>query len=660
MSANIWTASLHIQDGKVAEDAPEIAHAERVDGRGQLANLYILAEPDRPGSEQFIGDLVSRVGEDFLDEQGSLTGGLQRVLIATHENALDWNRTSLPRDQATYGVSCLILRDQDAYLAQIGPSLVYYRQGDRLLRRRPATQRAMPPLGAADVVVPEFSQLTLGPTDWVLLISSGAAAAIGEDTIAALHGLRGPDVLPAIYPMLLRLPRVSALVVALEEETAMPPVAPSDHRQQSDVGHETNADDPADPLTTQIDTAEQSKFPPAVHDARATHRPLSEVITGALSALGDSLRRLTARNDPTDDPEWSTVAEPPHLEIEPDPVDSAAPLETDEGSPVPSADVPIEDDVPSAIPSDVPSDDEFDDSASDEEDPPANDEADNESTRPLDDEGNTPSDDDRPEDPEDPEEPPDSDDPNEPPEHGPRAPASPSESAPSPAASESDSTTTRESVEYQLAPLSPAMPVLGEVSYAASSGGAVTVPAVDMASVEPTWHSGAWPHNPFSHATPPMLDSADEIDTSRLSAPLIHLRNHVPSFRRRAIGRSRSESESSGVTAGWRERWGPIVLGLGAMLIIFAVIGGVLLIPAALEDSERSRIDQAIDEGRRGLTAASLTNDPAASRSELTIAMSVVSRRPSRYARKTSAHSPCAMNWLPRWSRSTRLSSRRT
>ena len=59
--AEVWTAQLHIAGGEASEDAPEIAYAERLDDAGRTARLYLLAEPDRPGSEQFIAAFDTRV-----------------------------------------------------------------------------------------------------------------------------------------------------------------------------------------------------------------------------------------------------------------------------------------------------------------------------------------------------------------------------------------------------------------------------------------------------------------------------------------------------------------------------------------------------------------------------------------------------------------------
>ena len=260
VAAENWTAQLHIIDGLASEDAPEIAYAERRDAIGRPAALYILAEPDRPGSEPYIGDLVSRIGEDFLEGDGSLTGVLQRVIRERHAELLNWNRTSLPRDQASYGLSCLVVHEGEVFLMQVGPCLAYYRRGGRLLRRRPTSEAAAAPLGAAETSAPEFSQLRLGDDDWVLLISSEVARTVGEEAIAALRERPAEDVLPALYSRLRTLPRVSALVVAPGGMPAPGSAAPI---EPSDPIEPTAPIEPSDPI---MDAPGPAASPPDARD----------------------------------------------------------------------------------------------------------------------------------------------------------------------------------------------------------------------------------------------------------------------------------------------------------------------------------------------------------------------------------------------------------
>ena len=497
MAAAAWTAQLHIADGAASEDAPEIAYATRPDPQGGGGDLYILAEPERPGSEPFIGDLVSAIGEDFLAGEGSLTGIVQRAIQDRHAELRDWNRASLPHDQASYGLSCLLVHGRDLFLAQIGPSLAYYRQGDRLLRRRPASAPAREPLGRADIAQPEFSQLELGPGDWALLISSAAANAIGEEGLAALLRLAPDDVLPALYPMLQALPRLSALVVAAPAAVTTPallaaaPLAP-----------------PAATPPAAAPTAPPAATPAEAYPERAS---LGEALGAAGARLRHALQGLLdlARRG-------SKRAGLP-------PQQCSAGAGAGAGSDEPPADDPDE-------PADPPAD------------PPA----------------------------------------------PPRA-----EAAASPAEEAEEAPDAERGTALIAAPPAASPPA-----------------------------EGGWPGNPFTSAPPPLLAAAINIDAARLFRPLIGLRAYRPRLRARALPAPAGEASAGGW--GWSRSWGGLALGLGAMLLILAVVAGVLLVPELLEDSERNRFEQRLEEARRGLTAAALSNDPAASRAELDLARAAV------------------------------------
>ena len=214
MTAEFWTAQLRIVEGEASEESPEIAFTERYDGEHRRAGLYILAEPGRPGSERFIGEMVTRIGEDFLSTEGSLTGSLQRVLRDRHAELRDWNRRNLPKDQASYGVSCLVLRNDASFLCQLGPSLALVRQGSTLARHEPREKSAGRPLGLAEVASPEFQRMELGADGYALLISSAADAVLSEAVRERLQETAPDEVLAFLYPFLITLPSVSALVVA--------------------------------------------------------------------------------------------------------------------------------------------------------------------------------------------------------------------------------------------------------------------------------------------------------------------------------------------------------------------------------------------------------------------------------------------------------------
>ncbi len=607
MAAENWTAQLHITDGLASEDAPEIAYAERRDALGRPAALYILAEPDRPGSEPYIGDLVSRIGEDFLEGDGSLTGVLQRVIRERHAELLDWNRTSLPRDQASYGLSCLVVHEGEVFLMQVGPCLAYYRRGERLLRRRPTSDAAAAALGAADTSAPEFSQLRLGGDDWVLLISSDVARTVGEEAIGALRDRPAEDVLPALYPKLRALPRVSALVVALggppapgPAETAArieaeapapvasrPPPARDWSREEAAAPgpqiDDPSADGPAG--DSAVDPADDPYGDPYgdpyddLYDDFPERTSVRDAIGGLFSGLTGFLRRKPRGPDP-----WTEAGDEEEETEWPGPSWTASPISDPEVAVSDAEDVAAGDGPADA---ELEDDDERPDEAPSDEAPPEEEPAQEEpaDAEPPDDAAGAGAGDDGPESAGEP--PDDAADSAADPDADPDATEDPAEE---PAAGEDDGAPgSARSVEYRLAQ---------------DEGG--------PGALQP--QAAGWPANPFNTPAAPVLETGGDADSARFPLPMFRLEGRVPRFRRR---RRESDAERTGEAVAPRRGWGALALAVLAVIAVLAVVVGVLLVPDLLENSEQRRFEELLEDTRRGLTAASLTSDPTAGRAEL-------------------------------------------
>ena len=578
MAAENWTAQLHISDGLASEDAPEIAYAERPDARGRAAALYILAEPDRPGSEPYIGDLVSRIGEDFLEGEGSLTGVLQRVIRERHEELLDWNRSSLPRDQASYGLSCLVVHEGDVFLMQVGPCLAYYRREGRLLRRRPASEAAAAPLGAAETSTPEFSHLRLGGDDWVLLISSDVARTVGEEAIGALRDRPAEEILPALYPKLRGLPRVSALVVApggarpADAEAEAPPIAeepPAPSRAMPPPALDpppAGAGPPGldDPYVDEYDDYDG-------YDDFPERTTLRDAVGGLFSGLTGlfRFRRPGGSADP-----WAEVRGAETEEPAPRPRRPASPIEDSEvateelsdiveeaeADDLAEAEVEVEAEAEAETAMDPATEPETADADDADDEPPADDDDD-----PPADEASAP-----PVQEEPPEEAEDAQD------------AGPPGSA--------------RSVEYRLA-------------HEESGPGGLQPQAA------------GWPPNPFNTPAAPVLETGQDADAARFPFPIFTLEGGVPRFRRR---RREADPARAAPPGGMRRGWGALALAVLTVVAVLGVVVGVLLVPDLLQNSEQNRFEDLLEDTRRGLTAASLTSDPAAGRAELTDAHSAI------------------------------------
>ncbi len=225
----LWVGQFGIVDGQALQETPWVGayaddtsaapgkslSAHGVSDRGpDSSDLFLIVEPATPGSEEFCAELKEAVGSVFHRSKVSLTGGMLRALKAAHENLRDWNRRSIKDHWVAAGISCLAVRGQDAYLAQVAPaSAVFYKDG-ALKPIRPQLPDAVEPLGLYDEFWPEFSHFEIDTGDRLLLLTPGLAESLDQEDLAGLIALPAEEVLPALYRQAHALPDCAALLVA--------------------------------------------------------------------------------------------------------------------------------------------------------------------------------------------------------------------------------------------------------------------------------------------------------------------------------------------------------------------------------------------------------------------------------------------------------------
>ena len=203
-----------IAGGEAQEQSPWVGAFPDPSPGDEPADLYLVVEPAIPGSEEFCAELVAAIGKVFHRRRASLTGGLLRALKAAHDDLREWNRKSIKEHRVAAGVSCLALRRNEAYLAQVAPaSAALYRQGS-LSALEPRLPDAAEPLGLDDDFWPDFSRVELQEGDRLLLLSPSLAKALPPAELSAALALPAEEALPALYRQARALPNCGALLVA--------------------------------------------------------------------------------------------------------------------------------------------------------------------------------------------------------------------------------------------------------------------------------------------------------------------------------------------------------------------------------------------------------------------------------------------------------------
>jgi hypothetical protein len=197
--------SVSIVDGVWQETATNLGIIEQSrmvptwHGRG---NLYVLVEtiggfPDPSYIEQRIVDVIS----EYHGTPGSVTAGIRASIKAANTFLFEENLNAQREERGVAGVTCVVLKDQDAYIGQCGPAVLYH-VGKAQFQRLPQESTwlssptlqdvdisAEPPLGLRRDVEPELFHLTVRGGDVLILTSTSVPKSV-SDREATQAGLR--------------------------------------------------------------------------------------------------------------------------------------------------------------------------------------------------------------------------------------------------------------------------------------------------------------------------------------------------------------------------------------------------------------------------------------------------------------------------------------
>jgi hypothetical protein len=141
MSIRLKTAIgyLNIVDGVAREEARNVLAIEPSPliplGRGK-GNLYAIVEVAGEGMEhdELCQLLLETIHKEYFHVPGGITAGLRRAIKAANAQLFRENRDRPTAERMIGGVSCVALRENDAYIGQAGPALVYAAHKGELTR----------------------------------------------------------------------------------------------------------------------------------------------------------------------------------------------------------------------------------------------------------------------------------------------------------------------------------------------------------------------------------------------------------------------------------------------------------------------------------------------------------------------------------------------
>jgi hypothetical protein len=289
LATGISYGQFNIVAGTVQEDGAFAGIVENRTPAESIADLYLLLEPAQSGSDTFCAELLTLIETQFGRPQYSLTGNLLQALRAAQEHLRAWNKTVPAEQQAGVGAACLAVSGNQAYLAQVGPGLVYLRHDGLLKRMQAHEPEAQTPLGYSIACAPEFTRFELNQGDSALLVSSRFGSMVDDRVADEILSMPPADALPAIYRLARQQTEFSALFLAVTGELQPPPNVTVDVSGTSDLPANSRALGALGNLTASL--------PPILEESFAPPAPLGHRFDVAEPTVGARRRWFMRRSE---------------------------------------------------------------------------------------------------------------------------------------------------------------------------------------------------------------------------------------------------------------------------------------------------------------------------------------------------------------------------
>lgn len=182
------TTELAIERGRVAIACPFV----RVDAAPDLGShgsryTFAIVEPIRQSAASWdiARDLLALL-EGEIDRRASqtATAALLDSIDVANQWLYEYNLDLPPSEQVEFGLTCLLTRDDNLYIAQLAPSQVLVGQEGQLYAfpglDPSSREEATLPLGAAPDTSPELFYTTVAPGDLIVLVSTSLVDAIAR------------------------------------------------------------------------------------------------------------------------------------------------------------------------------------------------------------------------------------------------------------------------------------------------------------------------------------------------------------------------------------------------------------------------------------------------------------------------------------------------
>lgn len=200
-------AQLSIVDGAWQESPDNLAIFDET-GRG---TLYLVVEVagDPEGRDALARELIETARREYAATRGSITLALSQAVRAANDFFYTFNANTPREARRIAGMTAVVVRESDVFIAQAGPGLTCHVRGAELQRfpdespwfisdEQPIYEDAFStpgavPLGARRDYTPDLFHVTLQPGDTILVSTRALAHLLTKEELLDTLARRHPD-----------------------------------------------------------------------------------------------------------------------------------------------------------------------------------------------------------------------------------------------------------------------------------------------------------------------------------------------------------------------------------------------------------------------------------------------------------------------------------
>lgn len=248
---DLTIAQLSIVDGAWQEAPEHLAcfdAASLFEGNVERGNLYVVVEVsgEPEGRDVLARELIETVRREYAASRGSIALGLMHAVRAANDFFYTTNANTEPEARRLAGITAVLARDNELFIAQGGPGLTCLVRGKTLMRYPEESPWFNPneaeiaawlgtrnfstpgevPIGMRRNYMPDIFHTTVLPGDIVILATRALVQLLTNEELIDTVAERHPDEIVAALEDIAGATDISAIVMRVAGEALTPTPSP--------------------------------------------------------------------------------------------------------------------------------------------------------------------------------------------------------------------------------------------------------------------------------------------------------------------------------------------------------------------------------------------------------------------------------------------------